>query len=370
MRGFHSVSRPAWATVLTGLAGGEERKSPVEILATASSVVTKHRYAEYSGLRASKFGRWTDGVTMLRADCQAFSRYWTEYNARVLAELADEPGPLWVAMGDSTAQGLGAPAPHGGYAGQTLQELRRRTGEPWRLLNLSVSGSLIRDVLDSQLPQLPAAPALVTCGVGANDVFYSSPRRLFADLRTLLATVPDGAVMLDLPLPAGRWAGVGRAGAVYITRINRVIREVAAERGLPVAAVSEHFTSPWGGKFSSDSFHPSQDGYRDWTRALLAAVPVGYPHPADYPNPASSPSSSAALRVRAVGSRGHRPDRQQLDGGVLAPGRLERHIEGLGLVRRVDQQERGGVGRAFAARNVLRVNDPQDGVHPLGRHRR
>jgi hypothetical protein len=23
---------------------------------------------------------------------------------------------------------------------------------------------------------------------------------------------------------------------------------------------------PWDGKFASDSFHPSLDGYRDWTR--------------------------------------------------------------------------------------------------------
>jgi lysophospholipase L1-like esterase len=256
------------------LAGGEERKSPVEILATASSVLTHHRYAEYSGLRTTRFGRWTDGVTALRADCVTFAGYWSEYNERVLAELETETGPLWVVIGDSTAQGLGAPGPHGGYVGQTLQELRRRTGEPWRLLNLSVSGSLIRDVLENQLPRLPGTPDLVTCGVGANDVFYSSPSRLFTDMRTLLAKVPDGTVMLNLPLPTGLWGVVGRAGAPYISRVNRLIQELAAERALPVARVSEHFIPPWVGKFSADSFHPSQDGYRDWTRALLTAIPA------------------------------------------------------------------------------------------------
>lgn len=284
MRGFSVVSRPAWATVLSGLSGGEERKSPVEIVATASSVLTHHRYARFSGLRATRFGRWTDGVNALRTDCAAFAGYWGEYNERVLAELRVEPGPLWVALGDSTAQGLGAPGPHGGYVGQALQELRRRTGQPWRLLNLSVSGSLVRDVLASQLqrladqlPLLPIAPSLVTCGVGTNDVFYSAPSRLMSDLRTLLAEVPDGTVMLDLPVPAGLWGVLGRAGVPYVTRINRVIREEAAQRGLPVAGVSSHFTPPWTGKFSADSFHPSQDGYRDWTRALLAAIPAAQP---------------------------------------------------------------------------------------------
>jgi len=60
----------------------------------------------------------------------------------------------------------------------------------------------------------------------------------------------------------------------YITRINRVIHEVATERTLGVAEVSRNFNAPWTGKFSADSFHPSQDGYRDWSRALIEALPV------------------------------------------------------------------------------------------------
>ena len=58
-----------------------------------------------------------------------------------------------------------------------------------------------------------------------------------------------------------------------MTRINRTIHQAAAARGLPVAEVSAHFLPPWSGKFASDRFHPSQDGYRDWARALLATVP-------------------------------------------------------------------------------------------------
>ena len=267
------MSRPAWINAISG--SGANRKSPVEILATAASVVTRSPYAEVSGLRAGKFGRWTDGVTAMREDCVAFAAYWRAHNERVLLHRAQEtePGPLWVVLGDSTAQGLGAPGPDGGYVGQTLQQLRRRTGKHWRVLNLSVSGALIRDVRGEQIPQLPAAPDLVTCGIGANDILYSPPAKLFGDLRALLATVPEGTVMLDLPLLAGFWWIVGRMSVPYITRINRVIYGAARQRGLPVAEVSAHFTAPWTGKFSSDSFHPSQDGYRDWTRALLAALP-------------------------------------------------------------------------------------------------
>jgi acyl-CoA thioesterase I len=269
-----AVSRPAWISSISG--SGEDRKSPVEIFATAASVVTRHPYAEVSGLRAGKFGRWTDGVTAMREDCLAFAAYWSAHNERVLTQrdTQPEPDPLWVVLGDSTAQGLGAPGPQGGYVGQALQQLRRKTGRHWRVLNLSVSGALIRDVLADQLPQLPVAPDLVTCGIGANDILFSAPAKLFGDMRSLLTEVPDQTIMLDLPLPAGFWWIVGHMSMPYITRINRVIHEVAAERELPVAQVSAHFTPPWTGKFSSDNFHPSQDGYRDWTRALLAAIPA------------------------------------------------------------------------------------------------
>jgi lysophospholipase L1-like esterase len=78
-------------------------------------------------------------------------------------------------------------------------------------------------VIGAQLPRLPAHADLVTCGIGVNDILYTKPSKLFADLRALIA-------------------------------------------------VSAHFRPPWTGKFASDCFHPSQVGYRDWSRALLAAV--------------------------------------------------------------------------------------------------
>jgi lysophospholipase L1-like esterase len=249
---------------------GRGRRSPVEIVANAASYLTRTGAADMSGLRAGPLGRWTDGVAALRGDCVAFASHWQAHNYRVLTEA----GPLWVVLGDSTAQGLGAPTPQDGYVGQVLAELQSRTGLRWRVLNLSTSGALIRDVLGDQLPRMPAAADLVTCGIGANDILYSAPSRLFADLRALVGAVPEQTVLLDLPVPAGLLGIIGRMSVPYVARINRTIYEAASARGLPVARVSAHYVPPWGGKLASDRFHPSQAGYRDWARALLAAVPL------------------------------------------------------------------------------------------------
>jgi lysophospholipase L1-like esterase len=250
--------------------GATARRSPVEIIANMGTYLTHTQVAELAGVRASPFGRWADGVTAMREDCQAFARYWQAHNDR--ARVKD--GPLWVVLGDSTAQGLGAPSPRDGYVGQVLTELRQGTRQPWRVVNLAVSGALTRDVIQRQLPDLPPTATLVTCGIGVNDILYTPPGRLFADLRTLISALPDQTVLLDLPLPAGCWGLVGRASVPYVTRINRTIHTAAATRNFPVAQISTHFTPPWPGKFASDNFHPSQTGYRDWTRALLSALPV------------------------------------------------------------------------------------------------
>jgi acyl-CoA thioesterase I len=265
-----AVSRPSWMVALSGGNSGR-RRSPVEILATAATYVTHNPAANVSGLRSGRFGRWADGVIELREDCATFASHWDAHNDQALAE----SGPLWVVLGDSTAQGLGAPSPMGGYVGQVLADLRERTGEPWRVLNLSLSGALIRDVQRDQLHRIPAGAEMVTCGIGANDILYSTPSKVLADLRGLIGAVPGGTVVLDLPLPTGIWGILGRASVPYVARINRTIREAAAARGLPVAEVSAHFLPPWAGKFGPDNFHPSQDGYRDWARALLTAIPVG-----------------------------------------------------------------------------------------------
>ena len=81
-----AVSRPAWMLALSGFAdrGGAPRRSPVEIVATMGSYLTRTQAAEVSGLRAGPFGRWADGVTAMREDCAAFARHWQAHNDRVL----------------------------------------------------------------------------------------------------------------------------------------------------------------------------------------------------------------------------------------------------------------------------------------------
>jgi acyl-CoA thioesterase I len=182
-------------------------------------------------------------------------------------------GPLWVVLGDSTAQGLGASSPLHGYVGQVLNALRR-TGRPWRVLNLSRSGAQTRHVLDDQLPLIEGLGAeLVTCGIGSNDILATPPKRFRTHLREVIERLPTSSVMMDLTVPDRFWT-IGGVCSPYVAGINQLINTTATGRGLPVAEVSRHARPPWRGLLAPDLFHPNNLGYRRHADALLAALPA------------------------------------------------------------------------------------------------
>ena len=185
----------------------------------------------------------------------------------------ERDGPLWLALGDSTAQGIGAPAFDRGYVGQLRSRLEARDGHRWRVANVSVTGARLRDVLGEvrTLDDLPEAPELVTCAAGSNDLAWRlGLRGIERDLARLLEALPTGAVIATMP----RGLGERRSDA-----LNAIIRREAPARGLVIADVWAHTGAPWRGKLATDGFHPSELGYRDWTAAFAAAL--GLPTPAE-----------------------------------------------------------------------------------------
>jgi acyl-CoA thioesterase I len=251
---------------------GTNRRSPVELLVTASGLIARLPGSSLlpPGSVPSRFRRWAGGVNGVATDRARFAEHWERHNEKALRRA----GPLWVALGDSAAQGLGAWHPEGGYVSQAVTELRRRTGDPWRVVNWSRSGATTADLLAEQLPRLDRLdriPDLVTCGTGTNDLLRHPLSRVRSHFRDLVERVPDTTVLLDVPIPYQRW-GVGPLLAPLVVALNATIHELAAARGLPVAHVSTHFTRPWEGRFGPDNFHPNHTGYRLWAEALLAAT--------------------------------------------------------------------------------------------------
>ena len=208
--------------------------------------------------------RWAGGLlpgaAARRRQIEAHRVSWDE--ARVAALASD--GPLWLVLGDSTAQAIGASSIATGYVGQVAAALSARDAVSWRVLNLSRSGAVAADVLAEQLPLLTDLPAaeLVSCAVGGNDLLRRRTT-LTADLRSIAASLPRGALLANLP----RGLREGQAAVV-----SRAVEEAAAVHGLRLVDLWATTGPPWRGRFSADWFHPNDVGYAAWAAAFLAAL--------------------------------------------------------------------------------------------------
>ena len=205
-------------------------------------------------------GVWGVKLVRLAQSVAVYRAYW--------AEPRGEPGGLlYVALGDSAAQGIGASRPERGYVGLLAERIREQTGRPVRVVNLSSSGATIRDLLDMQLPRLrELRPDVVTVEVGGNDVRSYDPARFSADVDELTAALPVGTLIADVPdFMHGRWgdraaeaAGIVAAGAG--AHQLRIVPLHDAQRDRGAGAMLTDFAADW--------FHPTDRGHRVWADAF------------------------------------------------------------------------------------------------------
>ena len=196
---------------------------------------------------------------------------WWRAHAKQSGEL------LYVAIGDSAAQGIGASSPNKSYVGVLADHVRLATGQTVRVVNLSVSGATVALAVRDQLPRFARLEAdLVTVAIGANDIAQWNPAAFEAGIRTVFAALPPHALVADLPcfhLPHNE---------VKVAVANEIIRRVAAEHEL--AVVPLHATTKRAGfrsiltHVARDLFHPNDRGYRSWAEAFLPAVSADAAH--------------------------------------------------------------------------------------------
>lgn len=202
--------------------------------------------------------------TRLNNAIPVHAHYWRERMAR-------HGEYLYVAIGDSAAQGIGASRPGHSYVGMIARHIRAVSPAKWRVANLSVSGTTVSLAVKNQLPKLRTLePDVCTVAIGANDIAAFEPERFERDLRALYSALPPHAIVADVPCfyfnPRERLA----------RQANGILRRVAGEFGLTVVPLHE-LTRRQGVRgivtqFAGDLFHPNDRGYAVWAQAFEPAV--------------------------------------------------------------------------------------------------
>jgi len=191
---------------------------------------------------------------------------------------------LYVALGDSTVEGVGASAPAATYVARL--HARLRTVYPRAaVINLGLGGATSADVEGDQLDRaILLRPQLVTVSVGPNDVTEHVPvaeyeRNMDTILRRLTAETPAVVVVNLLPDIAVTPRYRGREGAPELDRrtvefnvaLRRRVRELGAEL-VDLYAPSKAELPIRPELVGPDGYHPSDAGYARWAELLWTGV--------------------------------------------------------------------------------------------------
>jgi acyl-CoA thioesterase-1 len=204
----------------------------------------------------------------------------TACGAAVL-DVAPQPKPLvYVALGASDAVGIGATDP-GRESWVSVLAAQMPAGT--RLVNLGISGSLLRDALAQQLPvALDAAPDVVTVWLAVNDFNARVPLDQYtAQLDTLLGTLATRTTahvlvanvpnLMAVPLYDQIPRDLLRA---ELARWNAAIAASAERHGVTLVDLYE--LGPELARrpdlVGADGFHPSTEGHRRLAEVMWATI--------------------------------------------------------------------------------------------------
>lgn len=202
----------------------------------------------------------------LLAQRPAYKKYW---NNRAQAEIPAN-ATMYVALGDSTAQGIGASKPEKGYVGLLAEALAQKTRRPVHVINLSRSGAKIQDVLERQLPELQKlmlpVDAVITLNIGSNNIGGYNAQEFEAGMEQIVKQMPPQTVVGDIPYFGG---GRGNGGERNASDASVIIANLAKKYNLRLAQLHQATRLGHGVRdFAADFFHPSDRAYQKWFKAF------------------------------------------------------------------------------------------------------
>ena len=185
----------------------------------------------------------------------------------------------YVAIGDSSTEGLDDPDGAGGWRGwaDRLAEHVARTSPGLEYANLAVRGRLAGQVRREQLDRaLELRPDLVTAFAGVNDLLRPGYDRaaVLADLEAVLgALTATGATVLTITMPdPSRVMPLVRPLKARVAGFNAGVRGVAARTGARVADVGAHAVGGDPRLWSDDRLHANPLGHERIAAALAATL--------------------------------------------------------------------------------------------------
>ena len=187
-------------------------------------------------------------------------------------------------IGESTVAGLGARTHANGLAGKFAGELSTKIKRPVRWFVIGRNGVTAKRTIDELVPLMPNEKFdYILVGLGGNDVMkLSSPRKWRRDMTRLLAILreknPDAAIFVT-NCPMIKYSpAIPHPIKFLLWELSKLhdanIKEFSA--GLDRVFYYHQPKDIRLEGFFADGIHPSEQGYADWSAAMMRFFETNY----------------------------------------------------------------------------------------------
>lgn len=211
---------------------------------------------------------WILSLFELYTQIGRYKHYWERNNQKPSS--ANEI--LYVALGDSTAQGIGATHPRHSYVGLVSKELEKKNYQPVRTINLSKSGAKVEDVINYQLPELKKLQVndktVITIEIGANDMINFNNNDFEKSMDQLMSQLPKQTLISDIPY-FGDTRYKNKQSNVEVA--NKIMYRLANKNGFELVPLHDRVKENGGYRtLAIDWFHPSNTAYKEnWSHVFI-----------------------------------------------------------------------------------------------------
>ena len=204
-------------------------------------------------------------LMILRSRVTTYKNFWAVKSTPISNEF------IYVALGDSAAQGIGASSPDLSYVKLIAAQVESRTSKRVRIINLSRSGAKLNDLLSSQIPEMRGLnPDIVTVDIGSNDIAGGTSQDIMSREydQAIKALSPYPVIFSNLP--DFMWGTQQRDTTV----MNNTILKLCNDHSIKQADLHAFTHSRmWSfNEFAADGFHPNNNGHRTWARSFAPGV--------------------------------------------------------------------------------------------------
>jgi lysophospholipase L1-like esterase len=179
-------------------------------------------------------------------------------------------------IGESTVAGLGARSHDKALAGTFAGRLSARLGRPVQWTVVGRNGVTAKRTIAELLPQMPDEKFdYILVGLGGNDVMkLSSPRKWRRDMTRLLGLLkeknPDATIFIT-NCPMIKYSALPHPIRFLLWELSKLhdknIKQFTADLDrVFYYHQPAHFTVDG---FFADGIHPSEQGYADWSAAMM-----------------------------------------------------------------------------------------------------